>query len=45
MHKGMFGSGVLKPGAMFLRFVTEAFLLFLALAGGPNPAGQSLTLN
>ena len=38
-----FGSGVLNPGIVFLRFVTEAFLLFLAPAGGPNPAGQSLT--
>ncbi len=27
------GSGVLNPGAVFLRFVTEAFLLFLAPAG------------
>ena len=34
------GSGVLNPGAVFLRFVTEAFLLFLAPARGPNPAGQ-----
>ncbi len=47
-----FGSGVLNPGIVFLRFVREAFLLFLAPAGGPNPAGpifnlagQSLTLN
>ncbi len=47
------GSGMLNPGAVFLRFVTEAFLLVLAPAGGPltlrgqfsNPAGQSLTLN
>ena len=34
-----YGSGVLNPGAVFLRFVTEAFLLFLAPARGPNPAG------
>ncbi len=27
------GSSVLNPGAVFLRFVTEAFLLFLAPAG------------
>ena len=39
------GSGVLNPGAVFLRFVTEAFLLFLAHAGGSKPAGQLLTLN
>ena len=36
----IFGSGVLNPGAVFLRFVIEAFLFFLALAGGPNPAGS-----
>ena len=36
---------MLNPGAVFLRFVTKAFLLFLAPAGGSNPAGQSLTLN
>ena len=40
-----FGSVVLNPGAVFLRFVTEAFLLSLAPAGSPNPAGKSLTLN
>ena len=40
-----YGSGVLNPRAMFLRFVTVAFLLFLAPAEGPKPAGQSLTLN
>ncbi len=28
-----FGSGVLNPGAVFLRFVTEVFLLFLAPTG------------
>ena len=28
-----FESGVLNPVAVFLRFVTEAFLLFLAPAG------------
>ncbi len=39
------GSGVLNPEAVFLHFVTVAFLLFLAPAGSPNPAGQSLTLN
>ncbi len=33
-----FGSGVLNPGAVFLRFVTVAFLLFLAPAGCPSPA-------
>ena len=33
------GSGVLNPGAVFLRFVTVGFLLFLAPAGGPNPVG------
>ena len=27
----IFGSGVLNPGAVFLRFVTKAFLQFLAL--------------
>ena len=36
---GKKGSGVLNPGAVFLRFVTVAFLLFLAPVGGPNPAG------
>ena len=40
MHKGMFGSGVLKPGAVFLRFVTEAILLFLALAGALTLRGN-----
>ena len=35
----IFRSGVLNPGAVFLRFVTEAFLLFLAPTGGPNPTG------
>ncbi len=40
------GSSVLNPEAVFLRFVLEAFLLFLAPAGGgSNLAGQSLTLN
>jgi len=34
------GSSALNPGAMFLRFFTEVFLLFLAKAGGSNPAGQ-----
>ncbi len=33
------GSGVLNPGAVFVRFVTVAFLLFLAPAGVPNPVG------
>ena len=28
----------------FLRILTVAFLLFLAIAGGSNPAGQSFTL-
>ena len=32
---------MLSPGAVFLRFVTEAFLLFLAPAGGPNPCGAN----
>ena len=32
-YDGSFGSGVLNPGAVLLRFVTEAFLLFLAPAG------------
>ena len=35
----MFGSVVLNPGAVFFRFVTEAFLLFLAPAGNHKPAG------
>ena len=43
------GSGVLNPGAVFLRFVTEAFLLFLAPAGSSNPTwpypNTVLTLN
>ncbi len=39
------GSCALNPGAVFLRFFTVAFLLFLAPAGGSNSAGQSLTLN
>ncbi len=30
---------MLNPGYVFLLYVTEAFLLFLAPAGGPNPAG------
>ena len=30
---------VLNPGALFFRFVTEAFLLFLAPAGDHKPAG------
>ncbi len=34
-----FGSGVLNPGAVFLRFVTVAFLLFLGQFS--HPAGQS----
>ena len=38
-------SSVLNPGAVFFRFVTEAFLLFLAPAGGSNREGESLTLN
>ena len=33
------GSSVLNLGAGFLRFFTEAFLLFLAPAGDSNPAG------
>ena len=33
---------MLNPEAVFLRCVTEAFLLFLAPAGGPNPVGHSL---
>ena len=51
MYKNL-GSSALNPGAEFLRFFTEAFLLFLAPAGAltlrgqlSNPAGQSLTLN
>ena len=28
----------------FLRILTVAFLLFLAIAGGSNPAGQLFTL-
>ena len=39
------GSSALNPGAVFLRFFTAAFLLFLTPAGGSNPAGQSLTFN
>ncbi len=39
------GTGVLNPGAVFLRFVTEAFLLFLATAGGGGLTLQSLTFN
>ncbi len=39
------GSSVLNPGAMFLRFITEAFLLFLAPAGGSNPAGPGTIIN
>ncbi len=35
----IYGSGVLNPGAAFLRFVTEGFLIFLTPAGGPNPVG------
>ena len=34
------GSGALNPGAVFLRFFTLAFLLFLTTAGGSNPSGQ-----
>ena len=33
------GSGVLIPGAVFLRFFTEAFLRFLAPEGGSKPVG------
>ncbi len=41
-----FGTSALNPGAGFIRFFfTEAFLLFLAPAGGSNPAEQSLTIN
>ncbi len=45
LNKRKKGSVVLNPGVVFPRFVTEGFLLFLAPAGGPNPAKQSLTLN
>ncbi len=45
LHAKMFGSGVLNQGAVILCFVTESFLTFLAPAGNPSPAGQSLTLN
>ncbi len=44
------GSSALNPGAVFLRFFTVAFLLFLTTAEAltlwgqlSNPAGQSLT--
>ena len=39
------GSSALNPGAVFPCFFTEAFLLFLAPAGGSNPAGESFTLS
>ena len=35
--KSSFGSSALNPGAVFHRFFTVAFLLFLAPAGGSNP--------
>ncbi len=39
------GSSRINPGdGFFLFFFSVPFLLFLALAGGSNPAGQSLTL-
>ena len=34
------GSSALNPGAVFLRFFTVFFLLFLTSARGSNPAGQ-----
>ena len=41
----VFGPGRLGEVMVFLRIFTLAFLLFLAPAGGSNPAGQSFTLN
>ncbi len=38
------GPGVLNTGVVFLRFVTQAFLLFLR-GRFSNPAEQSLTIN
>ncbi len=39
--KKILGSSALNPGAVFLRFFTVAFLLFLTLQGQlSNPAGQ-----
>ncbi len=37
----LFGSSALNPGAVFLRFFTVAFLLFLTPAGGSKPAGPT----
>ena len=33
------------PGAVFLRFVPDTFFPLTSPCRGPNPAGQSLTLN
>ena len=51
-NKKVQGSSALNPGAVFFRFFTVAFLLFLTHAGGSYPAGptfniagQSLTFN
>ena len=38
------GSSALNPGAVFLRFFTVAFLLFLTPAGGATLWGQLSTL-
>ncbi len=35
------GSSALNPGAVFLRFFTVAFLLFLTPQGGSNSAGPT----
>ena len=35
------GSSAINPGAVFLRFFTIAFLLFLTPAGGSNATGTT----
>ncbi len=39
------GSSWIKPGAVFFRIFTVAYLLFLDTVGDSKPAGQSLTIN
>ena len=39
--KSMYGSSALNPVAVFLRFFTVSFLLFLTPAGGSNPTGPT----
>ncbi len=43
LNSNVQGSSQINPGDGFPRIFTVAFLLFVALAGGYNPAGKSLT--